>query len=41
MTSSQYEQLIQVDDSPLTKEELDLLADEADAIISQNETDEY
>ncbi len=36
-----YEQLLQLDDSQVTKEEIDLLADEADAIISQSETDEY
>jgi hypothetical protein len=36
-----YEQLLQLDDSPVTREDIDLLADEADAIISRSETDEY
>jgi len=36
-----YEQLTQFDDSAATKEELDLLADELDTIISLSETDEY
>jgi hypothetical protein len=37
---NRYEQLIPLDDDA-TKEELDLLADEVDAIISLSETDEY
>ncbi|MEO8499220.1 MAG: hypothetical protein ABI614_29495, partial [Planctomycetota bacterium] len=39
LSKERYEQLTQADDSPVTNEELDLLADEADAIISQSETD--
>lgn len=41
LSQEMYEQLLQFDNSPVTKEEIDLLTDEAEAIISLSETDEY
>jgi hypothetical protein len=38
LSQALYEQLTQAEDSPVTHEELDLLADEVDAIISQGES---
>ena len=36
-----FEALQRMEDGSVTKEEMDLLADEADLLISQSETDEY
>ena len=36
-----YDELENVDFDVMRKEEMDLLADEADALISEGETDEY
>lgn len=41
LSQQAYDALEKVDDDVMTKEEMDLLADEADALIAEGETDEY
>jgi hypothetical protein len=40
LSQQTYDALEKVDDNVMTKEEMDMLADEADAIIDEGETDE-
>jgi hypothetical protein len=40
LSQQTYDALEKVDDNLMTKEEMDMLADEADAIIAEGETDE-
>jgi hypothetical protein len=40
MQSPESSDAVEIDDSPWTEEEMHLLADEADAIISRSETEE-
>jgi hypothetical protein len=41
LSQQTYDALEKIDDNVMTKKEMDMLADEADAIIAEGETDEY